>query len=100
MECSCIAGWNGGPPSKFLRLGLEGMFGLLCSAALSAGPSGLSLTIDIFACFLPALQVSSTFHEGEWIRLEAVTREETGFVRGQRCYLRGLLSHPKGLGVR
>lgn len=53
------------------------MFRLLCSGALTSGPSGPTLTTDIFfAGFLLSLQASSTFHEGEQIRLEAVSKEE------------------------
>lgn len=51
------------------------------------------------ACFLPSLQASSRFNEGERIRLGAAPGEEKRALCGQYCYLRGLLSYPEGFGV-
>lgn len=51
-------------------------------------------------CFLPSLQASSRFNEGERIRLGAAPREEKRTLCvGSNCYLRALLSYPEGFGV-
>ena len=77
----------------------ERMFRLFCSGALTAGPSSLTLMIAIFfACFLPSLQASSTFNEGELICLEADPGGgRASAISGQCCYLRVWFSLPEGL---
>lgn len=70
--------------------------GLLCSAALTAGPWPHSPTDVFFVGFLPSLQVSSTFHEDEQIRGEAVAREEEQALLVGSVAMRGLLSHTEG----
>lgn len=78
MVCSCVGRleWKSFWPIRGVWP-RERMFRLLRSGALPAGPSGFPLKIGIcFACFLPTLQASSTFHEGEQACMEAFTREE------------------------